>query len=125
MYLSRFLTKSKVTKMITPLQKAQMVIPHKHRFEKPGASEKDIYFSQQERNVLRKLLLKMESEAEKHTSSSIGSDSDDHHFVPTSERKKKAQAKKVEDSGLRKIFETHGITPDPELLKQLEHWRKN
>ena len=116
--------RSKIANTITPLQKAPMVIFNDKQFKVKGKGEEDIYFSQQERNVLRKLLVKMEKEAadtRAHAESS--SDSDGEHFVPTSEKKKK-EAAKAHDPSLKEIFQTHGISEDPELMKQLKNWKK-
>ena len=106
----------------TQLPKATFVTTFKgDRFKDKGKGDEQVYFSNEERRVLQKLMKKLDSEAQEareHAESS----SDEEHFVPTSE-KRKEEATNQMDQGLRRIFEAHGIKEDSGLMDELNKWK--
>ena len=123
MFLSKFALKQRVAPTLYQTQRASMVIFKGDRFQKKGKAEEQVYFSQQERNVLKKLLNKMESEAQSQRDQFQASYADeDDHFVPTAEKRKLAKQKEI-DERLRKIFSYHGVREDPRLMRALKKWK--
>mmetsp|Transcript_24651 Transcript_24651/g.21880 ORF Transcript_24651/g.21880 Transcript_24651/m.21880 type:complete len:125 (+) Transcript_24651:187-561(+) len=123
MFLSKFMLKQQAAATIYQAQRATFVMFKGDKFSEKGKGEEEVYFSQQERNVLKKLLSKMDSDTQKARDHFESSSSDEETFVPTNE-KKKAEAK-AQDTKLHGIFETHGIKDDSKLMKALKDWKAN
>ena len=124
MFLSKFMLKHQMPATLYSAQRASFVIFKGEKFKEKGKGEEEVYFSQQERNVLKKLLKKMENETQAARDHAESSSSDEEHFVPTSEKRKKAEAKSHPQS-LKGIFESHGVKDDPELMEALKHWKNS
>ena len=103
-------------------QRASFVIFKDDRFKKKGRGEEEVYFSQQERNVLKKLLNRMDQEAQAQREYVETSSEEEHHFIPTAEKRRLA-AQRAQDQDLRKIFSAHGVRSDPRLMKALKDWK--
>ena len=117
--------KRQMTTVLCQTPRASFVMFKGDKFVDRGKGEEQVYFSQQERNVLKKLLLKMENETKvqrQHLEYSNTS-SDGEYFVPTSEKRKR-EAKAKHNAGLQGIFRSHGIKGDKKLMEALENWKR-
>ena len=119
--------KRQMTNVFYQTPRASFVMFKGDKFVDRGKGEEQVYFSQQERNVLKKLLLKMENEtkAQRQHLEYSNTSSDGEHFVPTSEkRKREAEAEAKRNAGLQGIFRSHGIKGDKKLMEALENWKR-
>ena len=106
---SRHLFKYNTATSLFQTSRASFVVFKGDRLKQKGKAEEEVYFSEQERNVLKKLLHKMEAETKKERIANESSSDDEVH-------------KKSEDKKLEEIFQSHGVK-DSTMMDELKKWK--
>ena len=109
-----------MTTSLYQVPRASFVMFKGDKLKSKGKGEEEVYFSQQERNVLKKLLAKMEHEAKaERKKTEYSSDSDD-----DSPAEKRRHKRTEADDKLEEIFESHGVKDREELMEALLDWKE-
>eukprot|EP00345_Euplotes_harpa_P013780 CAMPEP_0168334580 /NCGR_PEP_ID=MMETSP0213-20121227/10362_1 /TAXON_ID=151035 /ORGANISM="Euplotes harpa, Strain FSP1.4" /LENGTH=103 /DNA_ID=CAMNT_0008339271 /DNA_START=122 /DNA_END=430 /DNA_ORIENTATION=+ len=103
------------------MQKARFVIfakndPNLGALKEKGRGEENVYFSEQERNLIKNLLKKMETQNVSRKQNLKHEDTTDDDIPHIGHK----EHKHVET--LKQIFERHGIKDDSTLIKDLNEW---
>ena len=107
---------------MTQLPRASIILSSHYNFNAKERGEENIYFSQQERNTMKRIIAKLDANAEAERRKFNQQFEENHYFVPTSE-KRKMQASRELDESLVQIFQDFGIKEDKSLIQSLEDWK--
>lgn len=128
MFLSKFVFQRRAlaASLLHP-SKMGYVVFHGDKFKDKGKGEEEVYFSQQERNVLKKLMKKLETDARQVKEKALASSSDSEGYYDRSKDAQNAAALKAEEQmeRLLDIFHTHGVKEDKQLIDDLKHWKSS
>ena len=120
MFLSRQMFKYSLNQRITQLPRATIILSSHLQARERG--EERVYFSEQERNTMKRIIARLDQNAEAERQKLNQMFQEDHFFVPTSEKRKLAAAREL-DEGLVQIFHEYGVKEDKNLMKSLKAWK--
>ena len=125
MFLSKHLVKSKMTSALISPAKMSFVAFKGDRFKDKGRGEEEVYFSEQERALLKKLVQKLETEAQAMKDKIEESTTDEEILTKAPEGIKESDLTKTKEQrdALKQIFEKHGIKDDHSLYDELSSWK--
>ena len=110
---TRNLLKYRLTTSLYQTSRASFVAFKGDRLKHKGKGEEEVYFSEQERNVLKKLLSKMEAENKAEKEKAESSSDDEAH----------TKHKSKGDDKLEEIFQAHGVKDNAHLMDELKKWK--
>jgi hypothetical protein len=130
MFLSKQLLKQKLATSMLQASKMTFVSFKGDSFKDRGKADEKVYFSQQERDVMKKLMRKLDNEAKEAKEGLLGTSSDEGALRKAKNAAQdKAQAAKEaaqeHTKKLKDIFTSHGVKDDEGLMDALKRWKNS